>query len=199
METLFNLAKNECDDGARDELVIQFRGPLAAFVQTRLSDRLREVVDVDDIVQDTFARAFQRLDRIEWQGEKAFSSWLCGIALNVVRESARHYLKIDVESRNPEHAGSDATPSRDQRRDERFERLKSALNRLSDDHREVLTLSRIQGLPAKDVADRMNRSVEATYQLLWRATKQLKEVFGDTESLRLPARSIELENEREET
>ena len=44
----------------------------------------------------------------------------------------------------------------------------------------------------------MNRSVEETYQLLWRATKQLKEVFGDTKSLRLPARSIELENERDQ-
>lgn len=198
MDKLFHLAKNKRDDEARDELVRQFRGPLAAFVRTRLSKRLRKVIDVDDIVQDTFARAFQRLDRIQWQGEKAFSSWLCGIALNVVRESSRHYLKVDVESQNQEYAGSAATPSRHQRRDERFERLKTALNSLSEDHRQVITLSRIHGLPTKDVADRMNRSVEATYQLLWRATKQLKEVFGDTESLRLPARSIELENKRDQ-
>ena len=198
MEKLFLLAKNECDDEARDALTVQFQGPLSAFVRSRLSDRLREVIDVDDVVQDTLARAFQRLDRIQWQGEKAFSSWLCGIALNVVRESSRHYLKINIESRNQEYAASAATPSRHQRRDERFERLKSALNQLSEDHRQVITLSRIHGLPAKEVAARMNRSVEATYQLLWRATKQLKEVFGDTESLRLPARSIELENKRDQ-
>ena len=103
-----------------------------------------------------------------------------------MREASRHYLKIDIEKRNPELAGSSGTPSRHQRRDERFERLKPALNQLSKDHREVITLSRIQGLPTTEVAIRMNRSVEATYQLLWRATKQLKEVFGDTESLRLP-------------
>ena len=197
MEKLFQLAKNGRDDEALDQIVGHYRGPLAGFVRARLSHRLREFVDVEDIVQDTFARAFQRLERIEWQGEKAFSSWLCGIAMNVLRESSRHYLKIDIETRNQEYAGSTATPSRHQRRDERFERLKAALNQLSDDHREVITLSRIHGLPTKEVGERMNRSVEATYQLLWRATKQLKEVFGDTESLRLPARSIELESERD--
>jgi len=198
MEKLFHLAKNERDEEAIDQIVGHYRGLLAGFVRARLSPRLRECVDVEDIVQDTFARAFQRLDQIQWQGEKAFSSWLCGIAMNVVRESSRHYLKIDIETRNQEYAGSTATPSRQQRRDERFERLKAALDQLSEDHREVITLSRLHGLPTKEVALRMNRSVEATYQLLWRATKQLKEVFGDTESLRLPARSIELENERDQ-
>ena len=87
MENLFKLAKNDRDNEARNEIVAHYRSQLAGFIRVRLSPRLREVVDVDDIVQDTFARAFQRLDNFQWQGEKAFSSWLCGIALNVLRES----------------------------------------------------------------------------------------------------------------
>ncbi len=197
MRKTFELAKNKQDHQACAQIVEHFRGQLAGFVNNRLSHKLREVIDVDDVVQDTFARAFQRLDQINWQGEKAFASWLCGIALNVVRESSRRYLKIDVQKHEEDLAGDSATPSQHQRRDERFDRLKSALRGLSEDHRTVITLSRIQGLPTAEVAARMNRSVEATYQLLWRATKQLKDGFGDTESLRLPPRSIELEDERE--
>ena len=195
MQNTFELAKNKQDQQAYGQIVEHFRGQLAGFAGNRLSHKLREVIDVDDVVQDTFARAFQRLDQINWQGEKAFSSWLCGIALNVIRESSRRYLKVDIQSHEQELAGSSATPSQHQRRDERFDRLKSALRNLSEDHRNVIKLSRIQGLPTAEVAARMNRSVEATYQLLWRATKQLKEGFGDTESLRLPPRSIELEDE----
>ena len=198
MEEQFRLAKRERNDEARNRLVVHFRAQLEAFVRARLSPSLLGIVEAEDIVQDTFARSFQLLDRVQWQGEKAFFSWLCGIAVNVLREASRQYLKIDIESRNPQLAGSTTTPSRHKRRNERFERLKTALQQLSEDHRKVITLSRIQGLPAKEVAQRMNRSVEATYQLLWRATKQLKEEFGNTESLRLPPRSIELEDQREQ-
>ena len=198
MEDHFLLAKHERNDEACSRLVVHFRSQLEGFVRSRLSPNLREIVDAEDIVQDTFARSFQRLDRIQWQGEKAFFSWLCGIAVNVLREASRQYLKIDVESRNRQLADSTSTPSRHERRSDRFERLKTALQQLSEDHRKVITLSRIQGLPAKEVAQRMNRSVDATYQLLWRATKQLKEAFGDTESLRLPPRSIELENQSDQ-
>ena len=50
-----------------------------------------------------------------------------------------------------------------------------ALARLSDSHREVILLSRIEGLPAKDVAERMGRTENAVYLLLGRALKRLSE------------------------
>ena len=44
------------------------------------------------------------------------------------------------------------------RRDERWERLRSSLEALSPDHREVIELARLEGLKINDIAERMGRS-----------------------------------------
>ncbi len=85
------------------------------------------------------------------------------------------------------------SPSKGMRRDERFERLKEALEDLTPEYREVILLARIERLPGKEIAKRLDRSPAAAAQLLSRALKKLRENFGDTESLNLPQRSIELE------
>ena len=87
-------------------------------------------------------------------------------------------------------------PSQALRRNERFERLKRALKALPPDHAQVIFLARIQGLPVKEVARRMERTPEATSMLLLRALMKLKTAFGNTESLHLPDRSLEEEGDR---
>ena len=77
-------------------------------------------------------------------------------------------------------------------RGERVDRLKAAMHRLSADHREVIHLARIQKLPFKEIATRMNRSPGAVKVLLLRALRELKRSFGETESLHLPDRSLGL-------
>ena len=54
-----------------------------------------------------------------------------------------------------------------------------------------IRLARLEGLPVKEVARRMHRSEKATSVLLVRAQLKLKTIFGDTESLHLPQRSLE--------
>ena len=51
--------------------------------------------------------------------------------------------------------------------------------------RNAIRLTRIEGQTIRQAAATMKRSETATYQLLWRATKRLKEAFGDTASLLL--------------
>ncbi len=80
------------------------------------------------------------------------------------------------------------SPSRVLRREERFDRLEDALGSLSAEYRQVLVLVRLEGLPIKEVARRMDRSYKAVSHLPFRATRKLREVFGDTESLQLPDR-----------
>ena len=48
-------------------------------------------------------------------------------------------------------------------------RSELAFETLPEDHREVISLSRIVGLPHKEVGEQMGRSEEATRQLLRRA------------------------------
>ncbi len=81
------------------------------------------------------------------------------------------------------------------RRDERFDRLQEALKTLSVDHRTVIELARIKGLRIQEIADRMRRSPGAVKLLLFRALEQLRNRFGDTASLNLPDRELNLESD----
>jgi RNA polymerase sigma-70 factor (ECF subfamily) len=185
MERLFESAQNG-DPAAFGQLLKHHEERLKRFIESRIGNHLRNRVDVDDILQETSLKAFNSLERVRWQGETALFSWLCGIALNNIYSHSRKYLKISDAS-PPEEVDKNASPSRQIQREERFNRLQDSLGRLSDEHQQVIRLTRIEGLPIREAAKRMNRSEKATAQLLWRATKKLKEAFGDTASLRLPA------------
>jgi RNA polymerase sigma-70 factor (ECF subfamily) len=89
-----------------------------------------------------------------------------------------------------EPAASGPTQSRVQRRQERFERLQAALDGLPPDYRRVLVLSRLDGLPAQEIARRMGRTSNAVYHLIVRGLQMLRDRFGDTDSFQLPDRPL---------
>ena len=63
-------------------------------------------------------------------------------------------------------------------RKDRLALLDDALQRLSPAHREVIILSRIESLPAKEIAKRLGRTENAVHLLLGRALKRLQEELG---------------------
>jgi RNA polymerase sigma-70 factor (ECF subfamily) len=101
--------------------------------------------------------------------------------MNKLRERARFHgrQKRDARREQPEEFvdpglyASLVTPSRDAIGREEIERLEQALDRLPDDHREVVILARIVGLPHADIAKQMQRTPSATRNLLGRALTQL--------------------------
>ncbi len=86
------------------------------------------------------------------------------------------------------------SPSSNQRREERFERLSKSVESLSPDHRTVIRLARIEGLKIREIAERMNRSESAVKNLLLRAMRELRNSFGETDSFSLPDRRLSGEN-----
>ena len=183
------IAAKSGDRAAFDEVVQRFDGRLRESIGSRIGAHLQSKIDVDDVVQETFAKAYGSLARFEWRGEDAFLSWLRTISENFVLHVADRYRSERLfELDRHHHGGADeeTTASKAARRGERFERLREALASLSADHREVIVLARIEALQMKEIAERMNRSVSAVQNLLLRALKELKKSFGDTESLHLP-------------
>jgi len=79
-----------------------------------------------------------------------------------------------------------------------MERLERALGRLSPDHAEVVRLVKIEGLRIRDVAERMGRSETAVKNLLLRALGSLREAFGETGSLHLPARTLRIDGDHQD-
>lgn len=185
------------DRAAFDELVSRYRDRLSRQIRSRLGERVGSRVEIDDILQETVSRAFEAVGKFRWQGEESFYRWLGSIAEHLIwnvsqkKSLDRLELKTDVPAR-------DATPSREARRSERFDRLEEAINRLNPDQREALKLARLEGVKVREIAVRMNRSTKAVYALLSRALDELKESFGDTESLHLPDRILEVKERADE-
>ena len=188
-EGLFEAARDG-DRGAFDQLVARDRARLRALVVSRLGARLALDVDPDDVYQETILRALKNTTRLEWRGEGSFLRWLGGIVEHVILELARERARAKRASLEADLPGRDVSPSRTARREDRLDRLERSLESLSLDHQQVILLVRIRGLSFDEAGRSMGRSSGAVKKLLYRALHELKDSFGDTESLRLPERGL---------
>jgi RNA polymerase sigma-70 factor (ECF subfamily) len=173
------------DRSAFDQLFSMVHERLRNHITSRMGASLRSRVNPEDVLQETLMRAFRSIDQFRWQGEDSFCRWLEGLATHRVVDAAR------AAKRRPEFqivrdpTAQDVSPSRSARRKERLARLKKSLDSLSPDYQTVVRLARIEGLLIREIAERMGRSESAIKNMLYRAMKELKRSFGDTESLHL--------------
>lgn len=180
----------EGDRSAFDQLFQRLAGRVEAFIRSKIQQAHRPRLDVQEILQDTFVRAFRSFDSFHGEDLEAFRRWLTGVASKTVlraEEEARRHKTLEIAG---DVAAEDVSPSGALRREERFDHLQRALDSLSRDHREVILLTRIDGLSLKQAAERMDRSPEAVRKLFWRALKELRSVLTSTGSLRLPDRKL---------
>src|SRR5690349_13989928 len=94
-------------DGCRasfDELVIRYRPRLVAFVARRLADP----GDAEDVAQETFLRAYDRL--AQYDPSRPFATWLFTIGKNVAVNHAIARGRRDARDRNsrPAEAAAEA-------------------------------------------------------------------------------------------
>lgn len=178
------------DRSAFDELAARAREPVLGQINRIVGQKLREKVDPEDVLQEVLLRGLQSIERFEGNDAGAFRRWLEGIARNVVRNLVRRKgwrKEFEIPRDLSAHTSS---PSRRQRREERFERLSKSVESLSSDHRTVIRLARIEGLKIREIAEKMNRSESAVKNLLLRAMKELRDSFGETDSFSLPDRPL---------
>lgn len=178
------------DRSAFDQLFSNTQDQVVKFVRSRLGPSLGQRVDPEDVLQDTLVRAYVSIAQFEWNGEDSFVRWLEGIAGHCIADVARSLgRKKELQIvRNP--TAKVVSPSRDLRRKERFGRLRKCIVGLSPDYQRVIVLARLDGLTTREIAARMERSESAVKSLLFRAMKELKNSFGDTESLHLGPRTL---------
>ncbi len=125
------------------------------------------------------------MQRFEWRGDGSFRRWLESIASHATLDVVRHQGRRTVLRIDREVPGDGVSPSKGIRRRERLDRLEVSMKALSPDYQTVLRLSRMDGLSTNAIAKQMGRSDSAVKNRLPRATKQLRQLFGDTESLSL--------------
>jgi len=174
------------------------RGDLAAFEilveryqrqATAVSYRLlnnRE--DAMDVVQDSFLKAFDKLESLTQPGR--FGPWLMRIVSNLSLNfrRARALRKVDTldapdddlaHGRDNQPDPAMPEPSEQVSGKEVARLLDEAIRRLPDMQRQALVLFAIEKLPQKEIADMLGCSVEAVKWHVFTARKKLKEQFKD--------------------
>jgi RNA polymerase sigma-70 factor, ECF subfamily len=148
----------------------------------------------EDLVGDVFLRAYRRLSSFEWQGVD-LGAWIMTIARNRVHDhfkSARFRLERTTEEvrDDPTPSGPD-DPERVAVARDMTRALGAALERLKDDHREVVELRFVHDLSVAETAAVMDRSVGATKALQYRALRALAaEVQDHPELAKLAATGL---------
>src|SRR5262245_3023595 len=64
------------DAGARDLLLCRFLVPMRRWAHGRLPGRARDLLDTDDLVQDTLLRTLNHLGSLPLEGEGSFLAYL---------------------------------------------------------------------------------------------------------------------------
>lgn len=166
-------------------LFAKYRKRLAVFLRYQTSPELRSVVEIDDLLQETFLRAFRDLGAFHYEAPGSFWNWLASIAAHVVMDTARFQSRqkrqaeamVPFRSESNPHGADpvDAkTPSLLLSEKEAVQSLIERLDALPEDYRRVIVWSKIEGLTTAEIAARLGKSREAAALLLHRALKRFR-------------------------
>jgi RNA polymerase sigma-70 factor (ECF subfamily) len=146
----------------------------------------RSTVELEDLVQDTFIKAFRRLD--SFQHQSSFSTWLYRIAVNTCLDFLKRRGRSPVQAvEDPELVGSAGSGAAGSQRgdlaapDARLEReeiaqvTRDALAELPEIFRTVLVLREFEEMAYQDIADLLGISIGTVESRLFRARARFKE------------------------
>jgi RNA polymerase sigma-70 factor (ECF subfamily) len=130
----------------------------------------------EDLTQNLFCRIIRYRQSFE-PTVGSFRSWVYRMARNVYADNLRQERKVPDRGEIPEEAserlaGHEAGYSEDQ-----YERLDAAMARLSPDQREILVLSRYQGLKYGEISKIKGISIPAIKVQVYRALQRLRSLY----------------------
>lgn len=167
-------------------------GELVLRYQDRLYNSVYRLVgraeDAQDVVQEAFLNAYQSLR--SFKGDSLFFTWLYRIAVNTaisLKRKQRSVLSFDAcrngdeNTMDPPDLSEESGPGQALERTEEEQRLQSALNRLSPEHRIVLILKEIEGQKYEDIAEVLQVPIGTVRSRLHRARSELREILEKNE------------------
>jgi RNA polymerase sigma-70 factor (ECF subfamily) len=133
---------------------------------------------VEELVQDTFVRAFASLD--SFRGESSFRTWLFSIERRLMLDRrraerrSRETVPVQESDSVSEFGALDSLIA-----DEAQERVRKSLEALSPTQREVFTLRVQQGMSYKEIAEVVGSTEGATRVHYHNAIQRVKEFLKD--------------------
>jgi len=172
------------DMAAYDQLIRRYQERVYATIYHMTSNH----EDANDLAQETFIKAYSALK--SFKGDSSFYTWVYRIAVNktinfLKQRKGKVSLSLnDVDfniENDPELVAfvSENTPRRNAALGELQQKLNAALQKLSEDHRMVVTLHDVQGLSHEEIAKIMDCNAGTVRSRLFYARQQLQGFLSD--------------------
>jgi RNA polymerase sigma-70 factor (ECF subfamily) len=139
--------------------------------------RLTRQQDIsEDLTQEVFHRILKYRDTYKKSAQ--FTSWMYRIGRNLFIDHTRKN-RDETSIEDLENLDSDSELSPEDREVESQEQhlLQQALSQLSPQKREILVLSRFQGMKYKEISIILSCSIASVKTQVYRATKQLRNIY----------------------
>jgi len=171
------------DRDAFRQLVERYQRKIATLALGMLRNR----EDALDVVQETFTKAFQSLDR--FKGDASFYTWTYRIAVNLCIDHQRREAKMPIATLEPRESGDrgsdpvtllvdgaeEGDPFQRTRDAEIARGLSAAIAELTPEHRAVILLREVDGLSYEEISRVLDCPKGTVMSRLHYARRQLQE------------------------
>jgi RNA polymerase sigma-70 factor, ECF subfamily len=166
-------------------LFTKYRRRLAVLLRYKAGPDLLSSVEIDDLLQETFLRAFRDIARFTYESPGSFWNWLASIAGHVAQDAARFQgrqkrqaaevvrFRSETNPLGPDPVDA-RTPSFILSEKEAVETLFKRLDALPEDYRQAILLAKVEGLSTAEIAAKLDKSREGAALLLHRALKRFR-------------------------
>jgi RNA polymerase sigma factor (sigma-70 family) len=169
---------------AFDQLVVKYTPRLYGLVYNMTSNH----EDTNDLLQDIFSKAYKAIRG--FRGKSSFYTWVHSIAvnmtLNFLKKRGRRFNlsldDVDASIQNDKEfleLTATSSPVREADLSELQKRLNEAMMKLSDEHRAVVTMFHIQGMPHAEISKILKVSEGTVRSRLFYANRQLQNYLDE--------------------
>jgi len=172
------------DASAFDQLVVKYTPRLYGLVYNMTSNH----EDTNDLLQDIFSKAYKAIRG--FRGKSSFYTWIHSIAVNMTlnflkKRGRRFQLSLDDVDAGVQNdkefmeLTATSSPVREADLSELQRRLNEAMMKLSDEHRAVVTMFHIQGMPHAEISKILRVSEGTVRSRLFYANRQLQNYLDE--------------------
>ena len=164
-------------DNAREAELARMMNAYGGMLTALCSALLKDPYLAQDIVQETFVKAWRRMDDLRG-GRQSEKAWLCRIAVNLCRDQQRtRWLRMVDKKAEIDRPALWYTA-----KNEAAAEVMEALGSLKPRYREVLTLHYLQNMSAEEIGQAVGLSPSAVYRRLNKAKAMLKQLMEGWEN-----------------
>ena len=134
---------------------------------------LMNAMDAEDAMQESFIKAFNKLDAI---GDAPLEAWLRRIAINTSIDKLKRKTLLQIELDERVSIVEDE-PYNEDEIVWKVEQVKKAINQLGDGHRLIITLHLLEGMDYEEIAEILNIREGTARSQFARAKQKLVELL----------------------